>query len=83
MINKSVKSRVKFNYKSGNVGSYGNLSPRRFKSIWMRRSPVKVLITVSYGKAKNVFGEIVEFENKGTYYNLDDALHMYRAFLEV
>jgi len=55
----------------------------RFKSICKRRVPVKVAITVSYGKAKNVFGEIVEFENKGTYYNLDDALHMYRAFLEV
>ena len=83
MTNDKYKTRCKFYYKSGNVGSYGNLSTMRFKSICKRRVPVKVAITVSYGKAKNVFGEIVEFENKGTYYNLDDALHMYRAFLEV
>ena len=35
-----------------------------------------------YGTKKDVFGDMVKFTNEGTYNNVSDLLHAYRAFTE-
>ena len=88
--NKTKKYQLKIYKKGREVYNHYTFSSRRFlltlKAInfvdLRKNGPYSIYLNVSYGKKEDVWGNMVKFDNSGTYTTKEKLWQAYRAFTE-
>jgi hypothetical protein len=77
-----MKFSIKAIKKSGEVCRYQKGNLKRFAQIFEAKLFRKWVISVTYGKGKDIFNREVEYRNDGEYTNGHEAYKAFRSFID-